>query len=99
MIRPYTPTSEKHRVGEFDLIVKKYPNGPVSTHMDNMKVGDALEMKGPFTKYMYKPNMRGEIGMIAGGTVRFLHALHGGQVTHGRCVGHHANVASDSRNL
>ena len=72
MIRPYTPVSEKHRVGEFELIVKKYPNGPVSTHMDNMKVGDQLEMKGPFTKYLYKPNMRKEIGMIAGGTVSYL---------------------------
>jgi len=33
-----------------------------------MKVGEALEMKGPFPKLPYKPNMRKNIAMIAGGT-------------------------------
>ncbi|KAK9760701.1 hypothetical protein K7432_014993, partial [Basidiobolus ranarum] len=68
VIRPYTPTSDDDTVGHFDMIIKKYPNGPMSEHIHNMKPGDTLAVKGPFPKYTYKPNTLNHIGMIAGGT-------------------------------
>ncbi|ORX92399.1 putative NADH-cytochrome b5 reductase [Basidiobolus meristosporus CBS 931.73] len=68
IIRPYTPTSDDDTVGHFDMIIKKYPNGPMSEHIHNMKPGDTLAVKGPFPKYTYKPNTLSHIGMIAGGT-------------------------------
>ena len=34
----------------------------------HVKEGDVMEIKGPFPKFNYVPNMRREIGMIAGGT-------------------------------
>ncbi|KAI9345995.1 hypothetical protein DFJ73DRAFT_838368 [Zopfochytrium polystomum] len=69
VIRPYTPVEEPDKyTGNFDLIVKKYPNGPMSTHIHELKKGDTLELQGPIPKYPYVPNKDGHIGMVAGGT-------------------------------
>src|SRR5438309_2319670 len=40
----------------------------MSKHIHNMKIGDKLMIKGPRMKIEFKPNMKKEIGMIAGGT-------------------------------
>lgn len=53
---------------DFDLIIKQYPNGPMSTHIHNMKPGETLDIKGPIKKYEYKANEFNHIGMLAGGT-------------------------------
>jgi cytochrome-b5 reductase len=37
-------------------------------HIFDMKVGEHLEMKGPFQKIEYTANMKSAIGMVAGGT-------------------------------
>mmetsp|Transcript_1761 Transcript_1761/g.2087 ORF Transcript_1761/g.2087 Transcript_1761/m.2087 type:complete len:321 (+) Transcript_1761:90-1052(+) len=68
--RPYTPVSLNHQKGFVELLVKTYPKpgGAMSRHMDALKPGDKLEMKGPFKKIEYKANMKAKIGMIAGGT-------------------------------
>ncbi|KAJ3417126.1 hypothetical protein HDV05_006985 [Chytridiales sp. JEL 0842] len=70
IIRPYTPAEDPAEgyTGHFDLIVKKYPNGPMSSHIFSLKKGDSLLMKGPIPKYQYESNKDGHIGMIAGGT-------------------------------
>jgi len=57
--------------GYVDLLVKTYPSpgGLMSRHIsDDLVPGDYLEMKGPFKKIDYTPNMKQKIGMIAGGT-------------------------------
>eukprot|EP01101_Sappina_pedata_P012297 TRINITY_DN8420_c0_g1_i1.p1 TRINITY_DN8420_c0_g1~~TRINITY_DN8420_c0_g1_i1.p1 ORF type:complete len:310 (+),score=130.47 TRINITY_DN8420_c0_g1_i1:55-930(+) len=66
--RPYTPISDAHAKGHFDLIVKTYPGGVMSQHLDSLKVGDSLEAKGPFPKVKYTANEKSNIGMVAGGT-------------------------------
>lgn len=66
--RPYTPISMNEEKGILELTVKGYPNGALSKYIVNLKVGDELEMKGPFKKLDYQPNMKKEIGMIAGGS-------------------------------
>ncbi|KAJ3000643.1 NADH-cytochrome b5 reductase [Globomyces sp. JEL0801] len=70
VIRPYTPIEDPavKDTGYFDLVVKKYPDGKMSKHIHEMKVGDTLEMKGPMVKYEYVPNKDKHIGMIAGGS-------------------------------
>jgi len=68
VIRPYTPVSSNDEKGYFDLIVKKYETGVMSKHLHQMKVGSTLEVKGPISKIPYIPNMKKNIGMIAGGT-------------------------------
>ncbi|KAJ1838371.1 hypothetical protein LPJ70_005488, partial [Coemansia sp. RSA 2708] len=67
-IRPYTPVSPQHARGFFDLVVKNYPTGKMSSHIHGLAPGDSLEIKGPIPKHPYKANEFKEIGMIAGGS-------------------------------
>jgi cytochrome-b5 reductase len=68
VIRPYTPTSLDHQKGVAEFVVKSYPDGVVSKYLCELKVGDKVEVKGPFPKLKYSPNMKKSIGMVAGGT-------------------------------
>ncbi|AEO65914.1 uncharacterized protein THITE_2150123 [Thermothielavioides terrestris NRRL 8126] len=68
VIRPYTPISDEDARGYLDLLVKKYPNGPMSTHLHDMVPGQHLDVKGPVPKYPWSPNKHAHIALIAGGT-------------------------------
>ncbi|KAI9339610.1 hypothetical protein BDR26DRAFT_820767 [Obelidium mucronatum] len=70
VIRPYTPVEDPSLgyTGTFDLIVKKYVGGPMSTYIFGLKRGESLAMKGPIQKYKYEPNKDKHIGLVAGGT-------------------------------
>ncbi|XP_010520587.1 PREDICTED: NADH-cytochrome b5 reductase-like protein [Tarenaya hassleriana] len=68
VIRPYTPISDPEAKGYFDLLIKVYPEGKMSQHFASLKPGDVVEVKGPIEKFKYSPNMKRNIGMIAGGT-------------------------------
>lgn len=68
VVRPYTPVSDEDAEGHIDLIVKRYPNGPMSEHMHNMSPGQRLDFKGPIPKYPWTPNKHDKIALIAGGT-------------------------------
>lgn len=68
VVRPYTPVSDEGDRGYIDLIVKKYPNGPMSEHMHDMNVGQSLDFKGPISKYPWSENKHEQIALIAGGT-------------------------------
>ncbi|CAH0014383.1 unnamed protein product [Clonostachys rhizophaga] len=67
-LRPYTPISDEDAKGHLDLLVKKYPDGPMSTHIHNLEVGQELNIKGPLPKYPWTENKHTHIGLIAGGT-------------------------------
>ncbi|KAI1075030.1 hypothetical protein F5B20DRAFT_561549 [Whalleya microplaca] len=68
VLRPYTPTSDEDAQGYIDLIVKKYPNGPMSTHIHNLVPGQRLDFKGPLPKYPWTTNKHDHIALVAGGT-------------------------------
>lgn len=68
VIRSYTPVSQPEEVGFFELLMKRYTYGKMSTHMFNMQEGDSLEMRGPVGRFKYKPNMYTTIGLVCGGT-------------------------------
>merc|ERR1711977_312388 len=55
-IRPYTPVNDEGDKGYLDLLVKKYPNGVMSTHMHDMVPGQRLDFKGPIPKYPWSAN-------------------------------------------
>jgi cytochrome-b5 reductase len=66
--RPYTPTSSDDDKGFFELVFKvyqanvnpKFPNGGKMTqHLDTLKPGDSVLVKGPLGRLNYKGN--GEI--------------------------------------
>ena len=80
--RAYTPTSSDDDIGHFDLVVKVYPQGNMSKHLDNMAIGDTIPVQGPKGRLTYKGhgvfNIRqgdeikthkvSKVGMMAGGT-------------------------------
>lgn len=69
VMHSYTPTSlDQDSKGFFDLLIKVYPNGKLSSHIDSLKLGDTIKVKGPKGFYNYEPNMLNHICMVAGGT-------------------------------
>lgn len=68
VVRPYTPVSDPDSKGEFELVVKSYPEGKMSKHIHELKEGDTLSFKGPIIKYQWQPNLHKEITLIGAGT-------------------------------
>jgi len=87
VMRPYTPITDDNTRGHVDLIIKvyfknvhpKFPEGgKMSQHLDSMKIGDHIEVKGPLGEFVYKgrgeftwkgkPRRCTQISLIAGGT-------------------------------
>ncbi|KAI1366815.1 oxidoreductase NAD-binding domain-containing protein [Xylaria arbuscula] len=68
VLRPYTPTSDESAKGYIELIVKKYPDGPMSTYLHDMVPGQRLDFKGPLPKYPWAANKHEHIALVAGGT-------------------------------
>ncbi|KAF4125187.1 cytochrome-b5 reductase, partial [Geosmithia morbida] len=54
--------------GHLDLLVKAYPNGPMSNHIHNLQPGQTLDIKGPLPKYAWTENKHDHIALVAGGT-------------------------------
>lgn len=85
VIRRYTPISSNYDIGCVKFVIKAYrpcerfPNGgKMSQYLDDLKIGDELEMRGPVGEFEYIANgdflLDGEeskaraYNMIAGGT-------------------------------
>jgi len=68
IFRSYTPVSSDDELGYFDLLIKVYEKGAMSKYIDNLKVGDYLDVRGPKGLFVYRANMLRAIGMVAGGT-------------------------------
>eukprot|EP01064_Diplonema_japonicum_P027679 TRINITY_DN4053_c0_g1_i5.p1 TRINITY_DN4053_c0_g1~~TRINITY_DN4053_c0_g1_i5.p1 ORF type:complete len:296 (+),score=45.11 TRINITY_DN4053_c0_g1_i5:749-1636(+) len=68
VVRPYTPVSMDWEFGHFDLLVKKYPDGKMGNHLDGLKIGDRIEVKGVLPKLEVQANDYAKIGLIAGGS-------------------------------
>jgi cytochrome-b5 reductase len=76
--RSYTPT--RFDAGACELMVRVYEGGPMSTHLEGLRVGDSLDLCGPTGLERYGPEpgtfSRGarmwhgitHVGMLAGGT-------------------------------
>ncbi|KAJ4978435.1 hypothetical protein NE237_009215 [Protea cynaroides] len=68
IIKPYTPTTLDSDVGYFELVIKMYPQGRMSHHFREMRVGDYLAVKGPKGRFKYQPGQVRAFGMLAGGS-------------------------------
>jgi nitrate reductase (NAD(P)H) len=85
VMRRYTPISSNFDVGQVKFVIKAYrpcdrfPNGgKFSQHLDSLKIGDTVDMRGPVGEFDYLSNgnylIDGEecyssrFNMIAGGT-------------------------------
>ena len=83
VVRPYTPISTNADIGFMELMVKKYSDGIISTHLDNLNAGDTMNFKHiPFNVKIQAPFNVKKIGMLVGGTgvapmIQALHAILG----------------------
>ncbi|KAG5556165.1 hypothetical protein RHGRI_006704 [Rhododendron griersonianum] len=80
VIKPYTPTTLDSDLGHFELVIKMYPQGRMSHHFREMRVGDYLAVKGPKAcanrrailsfqgRFKYQPGQVRAFGMLAGGS-------------------------------
>ena len=67
--RSYTPVSEEFTRGHFELLVKVYETGHFTKrYLAEMKLGDAVEVRGPVGMMKYKNGFAKTLIMIAGGT-------------------------------
>jgi len=83
VVRPYTPVSTNAMLGRFELMVKVYPEGKMSQHLEHMEVGHTVDFKhiDKNVKMQY-PFNKPEVGMLVGGTgiapmIQALHAVLG----------------------
>lgn len=69
VVRPYTPVSTNALLGRMELLVKVYPGGQLSGHLDALPLGGAMDFKhvAPNVKIQYPFNKK-RVGMICGGT-------------------------------
>lgn len=68
VIRPYTPVGDLSRKGSFELIIKHYPDGKMSSHFFSLKPSDTLAFKGPIKKWQWKENSFDSITLLGAGT-------------------------------
>ncbi|TYK25477.1 NADH--cytochrome b5 reductase 1-like isoform X1 [Cucumis melo var. makuwa] len=68
VIKSYTPTTLDSDVGYFELVIKMYPQGRMSHHFREMRMGDSLAVKGPKGRFKYQPGQVSAFGMLAGGS-------------------------------
>ena len=68
-VRPYTPISEEARLGSFDLLVKRYPEGAASQYLHGLAVGDTVGFKhvAPNVKRQHPFGVR-SISMLCAGS-------------------------------
>lgn len=66
--RQYTPISSIKQRGSFDIIIKIYPNGPMTQIIRNWKIGDMKPWRGPYGNFSYIPNKFRHVVLLAAGT-------------------------------
>jgi cytochrome-b5 reductase len=68
VMRAYTPTSRIDQVGYFDLMIKSYEYGKMSSFLHSLRPGSMVDVRGPVGRFKYTKNTYPHIGLIAGGT-------------------------------
>lgn len=68
VVRPYTPVSDVDQKGTIEFVIKTYPEGKFSKHVDELKPNDTVSFKGPIVKWKWEPNQFKHITLIGGGS-------------------------------
>ncbi|KAL3424852.1 oxidoreductase NAD-binding domain-containing protein [Phlyctema vagabunda] len=67
--RSYTPVSNNSDPGVLRLVIKMYPGGALTGgYLQDLKVGDEVEFRGPKGAMRYRRGIAKQICMVAGGT-------------------------------
>lgn len=70
VMRSYTPVTGDETLNYVDFVIKVYPQGKMSQHVDLLAINDTILMRGPKGTFKYSVNMKKRIGMQ-------LHCRHG----------------------
>lgn len=62
VLRSYTPVTGNEQRGYVDFVIKVYPDGKMSQHVDKLKIHDTLLMRGPKGRFTYTKNMKASFG-------------------------------------
>ncbi|GMK57196.1 hypothetical protein CspeluHIS016_0400300 [Cutaneotrichosporon spelunceum] len=68
VVRSYTPTSLDSERGYFDLIVKTYHHGLMSSYLDHLPIGGSVDVRGPKGQFNYTPALARHLLLVAGGS-------------------------------
>lgn len=52
--RPYTPTTSDDNQGYFDLVIKVYPNGKMTQYLEQLAIGQSIDVSGPSGNLVYR---------------------------------------------
>lgn len=66
--RSYTPVSNNSDLGRIELVIKVYDKGLMTKHLEGMKIGQMIDIRGPKGAMQYSRTYSKHIGMVAGGT-------------------------------
>lgn len=66
--RQYTPVSDTTCTGYFELLIKVYKEGKMSKIINQWKIGDKIDIRGPFGTLEYVPGKYQYLLMLAAGT-------------------------------
>ena len=74
--RPYSISSPGEKTDEINLTIKVYSDGTFTKEVDNLKVGDAVKIEGPYGMFTFDGRTSKNIVLIAGGSgVSTLHSI------------------------
>jgi NAD(P)H-flavin reductase len=70
VVRSYTPISPLNTRGQFELLIKVYPRGVLTQHLDAVPVGGTIAITGPHGSYIHAAvrTASRHIGLVCGGT-------------------------------
>ena len=70
VVRPYTPINSASADAGLELLIKRYPDGPMSSHVHSLAVGDTLLISDPElpTDLVWEPQAWSAITLLAAGT-------------------------------
>lgn len=67
LARPYNPLSAELS-SEFEILVKRYPDGKVGSALHNLKPGESVGVSGPNQQWRFEAGKYKDYAMLAGGT-------------------------------
>ncbi|OQS02248.1 nitrate reductase [Thraustotheca clavata] len=76
--RAYTPVSAQDQKHTFDIIVKVYPDGIVSSHLANLSIGSVVRMIGPQGTFGYSNVGEITVSSIAYQNIKHIAMIAGG---------------------
>lgn len=63
VMRSYTPVTGDETLHYVDFVIKVYPQGKMSQHVDSLSINDTILMRGPKGTFKYSANMKKRIGV------------------------------------